>query len=148
MDVGSNPTSSEVVCPGFNVIGSVAPSSLNPTPDTVAPLMRSGAVPVELKAMLRVTPCPFTTTPPNETDVVPTDSNGTTAFNFRLNCVDVPHWLAVRVTVRAVDTGDTAAENGALVLLAGIVTIAGTVTAGSLLDSFTLTALIAGTDFT
>ena len=54
--------------------------------------------------------------------------------------------LAVRVTDCAVATGATVAVNPALVEFAGMVTVAGTVTAALLLDSATLSPLLAAAE--
>ena len=61
---GSSCTFSVTDCVGFKVIGNVAPDTVNPTPFSVAELMVTGAVPVEVS----VTGCVdavFSVTSPN-----------------------------------------------------------------------------------
>ena len=78
--VGSNPTVSTAVCPGFRVIGALIPDTVNPAPVTVAPLRISCAVPEDVI----VTDCvvaAFSNSVPNATLVVLKLSAGTAAFN-------------------------------------------------------------------
>src|SRR5579863_9978328 len=99
---------------------------VKPVPASVAALMVTGAVPVELK----VTDCVadvFNTTLPKEMLVALIFRVGVNAFNCRAKLLETAPTLAVSVTAWAVPTDDTAAANPALVVLAGTVTVAGTV---------------------
>ena len=110
---------------------------VKPVPASVAALMVTGAVPVELK----VTDCVadvFNRTLPKEMLVALIFRVGVNAFNCSAKLLETAPTLAVSVTAWAVPTDDTAAANPALVVLAGTVTVAGTVTAPLLLDRLTL----------
>jgi hypothetical protein len=65
-------------------------------------------------------------------------SVGTAAFNCRPKVLETLPELAVRVTDCALVTGATVAVNPALVAFAGMVTVAGTVTAALLLERLML----------
>lgn len=71
-------------------------------------------------------------------------SVATAGLRVSTNVLAVLPALAVRVTVPAVDMGDTVAVNAALVALAGTVTVAGTATSVLLLESLTLNELPLG----
>lgn len=110
---------------------------VKPVPASVAALMVTAAVPVELK----VTDCVadvFNTTLPKEMLVALMLKVGVNAFNCKAKLFETAPALAVSVTAWAVPTDDTAAVNPALVALAGTVTVVGTVTAPLLLDRLTL----------
>jgi hypothetical protein len=127
------------------VAGKLAPDSEKPVPVSVAELMVTGAVPVEL----RETDCVaavFTCTFPKAMLVGFIFSVGTAAFNCRANVLETLPELAVRVTDCALVTGETVAVNPALVAFAGMVTVAGTVTAALLLDRLTLSPPLAAAE--
>ena len=122
---------------GFNVAGKLAPDRLKPVPVIVAELMVTGAAPVEVS----VTDCVaavLTCTLPKATLAALMLSVGTAAFNCRAKLFEMPPEAAVRVTACAVPTDDTPAVNPALVAFAGMVTVAGTVTAALLLERLML----------
>jgi hypothetical protein len=102
-------------------------------PVSVASLIVTGAVPVEV----RVTGCGvaavFATTLPKATLLVLMLSVETVVPNCKAKVSDTPPALAMIVTVCAELTGETEAVNPTLVAPAGTVTVAGTVTAGLLL---------------
>lgn len=81
----------------------------------------------------------MTTIAPNEMLLALRLRIGVAAFSCRVADFEVPAAAAVRVTVCALVTEDTLAENDALVAVAGTVTDAGTETALPLLVSDTLT---------
>jgi hypothetical protein len=115
----------------------VAPDIVNPVPVSVAALMVTGAVPVEV----RVTDCvagALSPTLPNATLVALRLKVGTAGFNCRAKVFETLPALAFNVTAWAVVTDETVAVNAALVALAGTVTVAGTVTAALLLERLTL----------
>jgi hypothetical protein len=124
-------------CPGFSVTGKVAPDQVKPAPVSVAALIVTGAVPVELRETDRVAGV-FTVTSPKERLVELRVRVGTAAFNCKAKVVAAPPALAVSVAVCVVPTEDTVAVKLALVALAGTVTVAGIVTAVLLLERFTL----------
>jgi hypothetical protein len=112
-----------------------------PVPVSVAALTVTDAVPVDVK----VTDCVdvvFSVTSPKGRLVELRLSAGmaveVTAFNCRSKPMEAPPAVAVSVAVWAVVTDDTVAVNGAQVAFSGIVTVAGTETAASLLDKLTL----------
>jgi hypothetical protein len=110
---------------------------VKPTPVSVAALIVTGAVPVDVK----VTDCvaaEFTTTLPNPTLVALMLSVGAAEFNCRTKLLETLPTLAVSVTASVVPTGDAVAVNSALVPFAGTVTVAGSVTAALLLVRLTL----------
>jgi hypothetical protein len=65
-------------------------------------------------------------------------SVGTAAFNCRAKVFETLPAVAVRVTACAAATDDTVAVKPTLLLFAGTVTVAGTVTAALLLDRLTM----------
>ena len=87
-----------VACwPGFNVAGIAAADKVKPTPASFAPLIVTGAVPVEVK----VTDCVadvLTTTSPNATLVALMLSASITAFSCRGKLLNTLPALAVIVT--------------------------------------------------
>ena len=112
--------------------GKVAPDIVKPVPLSVAELMVTGAVPVELNVTGSVEDV-FTVTLPNARLLGLTVNVGTAAFSCKAKLLETLPALAVRVTACAVVTEDTVAVNPALVALAGTTTVAGTVTAALLL---------------
>jgi hypothetical protein len=135
--VGSNPTVSVAVCPGFNVNGVPIPVAENPAPATETPLIVSAVVPddvtVTVCVMAMFSPCV-----PNATFVELRLSPGTAAFSCMANVPLTPPAVAVSVAVCAVVTADADAVNPALEAPAATVTDAGTVTAALLLARFTV----------
>jgi hypothetical protein len=84
------------VWPGFKVAGNVAPETEKPVPVSVAPLMVTGAVPVEVK----VKDCAvgvLTTMLPNAKVVAPALSVGIAAFSCTEKVFDTLPALAVMV---------------------------------------------------
>jgi hypothetical protein len=134
---GSNCTVSVVTWPGFNAAGKLAPDSEKPAPVSVAELMVTGAALVEISVTDCVAPV-LTCTLPKATLVGLIFSVGTAAFNCRANVLVTLPELAVRVTDCALATCETVAVNPALVAFAGMVTVAGTVTAALLLERLML----------
>jgi hypothetical protein len=138
--VGSNCTSSVTARLGFKVTGNVAPESLKPLPVSVAELMVTGAVPVELN-VTGSSAAVFTVTFPNATLVGLTDNVGTVAaaaFSCRAKLLETPFALAVSVTVCADVTDATLAVNPAFVAPAGTTSVAGTATIALLLANLTV----------
>ena len=135
--VGSNCTSSVIARVGFRVTGKVAPDIVKPVPLSVAELMVTGAVPVEVNVTGSVDGT-FSATVPNARLGGLTVNTGPAAFNCRAKVVETLPALAVRVTACAVVTAETVAVNTALLALAGTTTAAGTVTAALLLTNDTL----------
>ena len=115
----------------------MAPDIVKPVPLSVAELMVTGAVPVEVNVTGSVEAV-FTVTLPNARLVGLTVNVGTAAFSCRAKLLETLPALAVRVTACAVVTEETVAVNPALVALAGTTTVAGTVTAALLLVKPTL----------
>jgi hypothetical protein len=113
----------------------VTPEIEKPAPVTVAELMVTGPVPVEVSVIVCVVEA-LTETLPKLTVEVLTPSVGTAAFNVKMNVCETPARAAVKVTVCAVDTEATVAEKLAVVAPAATVTEAGTVTAALLLVRF------------
>ena len=111
---------------------------VKPVPLSVAELMVTGAVPVEVNVTGSVVGV-FTVTLPNAKLAGLMLNVGTAAFSCRAKVLETPPALAVRVTACAVVTDVTVAVNPALVALAGTTTVAGTVTAVLLLVRPTLT---------
>jgi hypothetical protein len=134
---GSNCTSSVTAKFGFKVTGNVAPDMVKPVPLSVAELMVTGAVPVEVNVTGSVDAV-FTVTLPNAKLVGLTVNVGTAAFSCKAKLLETLPALAVRVTACAVVTEETVAVNPALLALAGTTTVAGTVTAALLLVKPTL----------
>jgi hypothetical protein len=135
--VGSNWTFRVTVWVGFNVIGNVTPDTEKPGPATVAELMVTGAVPVEVR-IRGLVDVVFSATLPNAMVVALIPRVGVAAFNCRAKLAVTVPTLAVSVTACAVVTAETAAANLAVVALAGTVIVAGTATAVLLLERFTL----------
>jgi hypothetical protein len=115
----------------------VAPDIVKPVPLSVAELMVTGAVPVELNVTGSVEVV-FTVTLPNARLVGLTVNVGNAVFSCSAKLLETLPALAVRVTACAVVTDDTVAVNPALVALAGTTIVAGTVTAALLLVRPTL----------
>ena len=118
--------------------GKVAADIVKPVPLSVAELMVTGAVPVEVNVTGSVDAV-FTVTLPNAKLAGLMVNVGTAAFSCSAKVLETPPALAVRVTDCAVVTDDTVAVNPALVALAGTTTVAGTVTEALLLVRPTLT---------
>jgi hypothetical protein len=138
--VGSNPTVSVAVCPGFNVNGVLIPVAENPAPLTATPLIVSAAVPEDVT----VTSCVvamFSPCVPNATFVVLRLRPGTAAFSCIARAPLTPPSVAVSVAVCSVVTDEAVAVNAALEAPAATVTDAGTVTALLLLARLTVRAL-------
>jgi hypothetical protein len=134
---GSNSTYTVTAWPGFRVAGKLAAEIEKPVPATVIELTVTGAVPVDV----RMTDCVaevFTCTLPKGMLVALMLSVGTAAFSCRAKILATPPEVAVSVAAWAVETDAIVAVNPALVALAGMVIMAGTVTAALLLDRLTL----------
>ena len=110
---------------------------VKPVPLSVAELMVTGAVPVEVNVTGSVEAV-FTVTLPNARLVGLTVNVGTAAFSCKAKLLETLPALAVRVTACAVVTEETVAVNPALLALAGTTTVAGTVTPALLLVKPTL----------
>ena len=95
--VGSNDRSTVVVWFGVKVTGSAGPDIVKPVPVSVIPLIVTGAVPVEVKAIDCVV-CELTTTLPNATLAGLMLSASMVAFSWRVKLVDMVPSLAVIVT--------------------------------------------------
>jgi len=135
--VGSNCTVSIAALPGDNVTGKALPDIVKPVPVSVAELMVTGTVPVEV----RVRDCVagvLSPTLPNATLVALTLNVGTEAFNCSAKLIDTLPALAFSVTAWALVTEETVAVKAALVAFAATVTDAGTVTAALLLERLTV----------
>ena len=109
---------------------------MKPAPVTVAALIVTGAVPVDVKTTDCVAP-EFTSTFPNPTFVALTLSVGTAAFNCIVKVFDALPAVAVNVAVCVVPTDDMAAVNPAVFAPAGTVSVKGTATAALLLANLT-----------
>jgi hypothetical protein len=118
------------------VIGNVDPERVNPAPLTVAELIVSGEVPIEVSVRTWVEAV-FRFTLPNERLEALSEMEGTAAFNCSAKLAEAPPALAVSVAVCVVLTAETVAEKAALVAAAATVTVAGTVTDELLLARLT-----------
>lgn len=136
--VGSNCTFSVVDWPGLSDTGRPAPTTENPLPVALAPLMERAAVPVDFKVM-DWEAGEFNATLPNVRLLVLQLMVGTAGVRLRLKVFET--WLALAAinTEVAELTELTVAVNCALVALAGTVTLAGTLTAELLLVRPTVT---------
>lgn len=141
MTVGSNCTASVIAWFGLNVTGSAAPDIVKPAPVNAAPLIVTGAVPVDVKVTYCVA-LAFTTTLPNGTVLALILKVGVATFKCRTKLLETLLALAISVAVCADSTRDTVAMNPALVVLAGTVTVVGTETAVLLLDRLTVSPLL------
>jgi hypothetical protein len=95
--VGTNSIFSVSSWLGFNVTGNAVPDTANPAPVSVAPLIVTGRIPVEVN----VTGCMadvFTTTSPNATLVALMLSAKIAAFSCRAKFLTTPPALAVIAT--------------------------------------------------
>ena len=110
---------------------------MNAAPLIDAEFTVTGTVPVDLSVTDFVVDA-FTATLPKERLVVLMVSAAVAAFNWSASACELLPALAVMFAVCAVVTEATVAENVALFALAGTVTVGGTVTAASLLNSLTL----------
>jgi len=118
---------------GFRVSGKVAPDTVKPAPVRLTELIVNAAVPLEA----RVTDCAegvFRFTLPKERLPAFRVSAGRAAFNCKAKLADWLPAATVSVANCADVTAETVAVKPALVALAGIVTVAGKLTAGLLLD--------------
>lgn len=118
--------------------GKVTPDIVKPIPVSVAELIVTGDVPVEVSVRGSVEGV-FSVTLPNARLGKLTVNTGTAEINCSPKVFDIPPVLAVRVTDCAVVTDVTVAVKPVLVAFAGTTTVAGTVTAVLLLLSPTLT---------
>lgn len=133
VDAGLNCTFNVAVWPGFNVIGNAAPGVVKLEPVSVAPLMVTGAVPVDVNVISCVAAVP-TSTEPNATlvaFVLSVDVPGGLSSIAKL--LEEPPALAVSVTVCVVATEITSAIATVMIAFAGIVAAAGIVIAALLL---------------
>ncbi len=117
--------------------GNAAPDIVKPAPITVAPLIVTGATPVEVKTTDCVADVLITTSP-KATLVALTLSVGTAAPSCKMKVSDTPLAVAVSVTIWAVMTEDAVAVNPTLVPPAGTATAVGTVIALLLLAKLTV----------
>jgi hypothetical protein len=144
--VGSNCTFKLAELPGFRVIGNDAPETVKPVPATVALLMVSAVVPVELR-ISDFWAGAFTTTLPKSRLLALTFSEGFegeetgAGFSCTVNVCDAPFALAVKLADCALLTAAALAVKPALVAFAVTVTEEGIVTAALLLARPTLKPL-------
>lgn len=131
---GSNWTVTDADCPGFSVAGTFVLASEKPVPVTVRLLSATAWVPVELNVTVFVA-AEFRTCEPKARLVVLNVRVGVTAFSCSAKVAVPP---AVSVAVCVVVTVVAVAVKLAVVEPAATVTLAGTVTAKSLLVSVTL----------
>jgi hypothetical protein len=137
---GSNCTVTVADWSGFKVRGKAAPDMEKPVPSSVAELMVTAAVPVEVRVTACVTAV-LTGTLPNATLAVLRLSAAVAAvatLSSRSKFWEVPPALAVNMTAWADETAATVAEKLAVVAPASTLTDAGTVTAALLLDRLTV----------
>lgn len=111
----------------------MAPEIEKPNPDTVAELIVTEPLPVELKVTSCEVAVPTETLPKFKLDE-PTLSVGTVAFNCNPKVRGVPPVFADSVAVCVLVTDETVAEKLALLAPAATVTVEGTVTAELLLE--------------
>lgn len=130
---GSNCTESTVVCPGFSVVGRLPPETENPVPEMESELSVSAAVPLEVTVTDLLTAVP-TETFPKASDVALRVRAGLAAFSWSDTFCEEELELAVSVAVCAVVTDDTAAVKDAVTAPDATETLAGIVTAESLLE--------------
>ena len=138
VEVGSKLTVSFAVCPWLRVSGKLAPDMLKPAPVSVPALIVSGAVPEEDSVTDCGVAAVFNATLPKVRLLVLRLKVGVLALSARAKVLEMLPAVAVRVAVCAVVTEAIAAEKATPVEFAGTVTVAGRVTAGSLLESLTL----------
>jgi hypothetical protein len=131
---------------GFSVNGKVAPETVNPAPVTASALIVTAAVPVEDSVRVWVV-AEFTLALPNAIVDALTLRVGTLEPNCSAKVFAAVPALAVRVTVCAVVTEFTVAENAALVCPDAILIEAGRVTAALLLDRATVKPPLAAAVF-
>jgi hypothetical protein len=142
---GLNCTVSVVDCPGFRVIGKLAPDREKPVPVMAAELMVSAAAPVELNVNVCVVGV-LTATFPNAIAVALTASVGAATSTCTLKFSVTPPAVAVSVTLCAIETFAIVALKLALVAPSAMVTEAGIETAGLLLARFTTTPPLGAAD--
>jgi hypothetical protein len=94
--VGLNCTVRTTAWPGLRVTGNALPETEKPAPVTVPVFKVRGAVPVDDRVTDFVTAV-FSATLPNESEVAPTVSVGTAAFNCTANPLETPPAVAVTV---------------------------------------------------
>jgi hypothetical protein len=135
--VGSNCTANVTAKPGLNVTGNVAPDIVKPAPLSVAEVMMTGAVPVELKISGCVEGVLIVALP-NEMLLALVVNVGVDALSCSAKLLETPAPLAVIVAACGEETDDTFAVNAAVVKLAGKRIVAGTITAALLLAKLRL----------
>jgi hypothetical protein len=120
----------------LSVTGNVPCASVKPAPLTVAPLIVTAVVPVELRVIDCVVGVLTPALPKFTLDGL-TLSAGAGTFNWMVKVSVTPPTLAVRVAVCATDTGVAYAMNCTLVIFALTNPAGDTVTAALLLDKAT-----------
>ncbi len=118
--------------------GKLPPETVNPVPEIESELIVTGAVPLEVRVTDLVIAVPNETLL-NDSDVALTVSAGTAAFNCIAMLCDDPFTLAAIVAVCDEVTETTFALNDAADAPEPTATLAGTVTALSLLATVTFT---------
>jgi hypothetical protein len=135
--VGSNCTFTLAVSPAFSVRGKVAPEAMNPVPVSVALFTVTDDMPVEDKVSVCVASVLTSTLPKLTLDALTVRMDAAACSCIEKLCAVSPA-SAVRMTVCAAGTAVIIALKFALVAPAGIVTVAGTLTAALLLLSATV----------
>lgn len=143
---GSNFTCSVTASPGLSATGKPGPATPNPAPVTAAAEIVKGAVPEEVSVTNCGVAWVLTVTSPNarllalrvSSGVPPPDCVGSSCT---LNVAELEPMLAVIVALCAALTPIAIAVKVALLALAATATVAGTVTAESLLDKLTVSPL-------
>src|ERR1700761_8265454 len=134
--LGSNCTFNVALWPGFNVSGNVAPTIVKPEPDNVAEVMETGRLPDEVTVIDCVIGA-FTAVVPNAIPVELIVSADPLGVSCKANVVELPAAEAVSVAASAVPTVEILALKCAAVAPAGTVTVAGRLTAPTLLAKLT-----------
>jgi hypothetical protein len=130
--VGSNCTTSVTARPGLNVTGNVAPDMVKPVPLSVAEVMMTGTVPVELKVSGCVEGV-FNVALPNEILLALVVNVGVEGLSCSAKLLEIPAPLAVIVAACGEETDDTFAVSAAVEAFARTRMVAGTITAALLL---------------
>jgi hypothetical protein len=133
---GSKLTVSVAVLPSLRVSGKFTPDILNPAPVSVPAPMMSGAVPEEVR-MTDLVAAVFTATLPKTRLLALRPKVGMKAFSWSWTVLETVPEVAVRVADCVVVTESIVAKKATLVALTGTVTVAGSVTAGLLLERLT-----------
>ena len=123
------------------MVGKLPPETENPVPEIESELMVTTAVPLEVTVTDFETAVPTETLPKASEDALRVRA-GVAAFNCRAALCEDEFEVAVRVAVWAVVTEATVAVKAAVEAPAATVTLAGTVTALSLLASVTTWPLV------